>query len=125
MSWIVRLGGETYSSLDLTLNEIESLETISGQPWALINPLASIRSAKAYLAIFAIREGQAEDVVAKNLESLTLREIHGAFEYVDDEAPIPKGKGGKKGKALDPSGPGRTSGRGSTSGPAGSDGPPT
>lgn len=126
MSWIIRLGDKTYDSLDLTLEEIGSLETISGQPWALINPLASIRSAKAYLAIFAIREGQSEDVVIKGLDTLTLREIRGSFEYVDDERPVPKAaKGRKKGKTLDPTNPGHTSERGSTTPPANSGGPPT
>lgn len=124
MSWNVTLGGNTYSSLDLTLNEVEALERISGQSWALINPFTSIASAKAYLAIFAMREGQADDVVLKGLDTLTVRELASAFEWVDDEKNAPKA-GKRKGKALDPPNGGRTSRRGSTTARSASNGPRT
>ena len=125
MSWNVTLGGNTYSSLDLTLNEVEALERISGQSWALINPFTSIASAKAYLAIFAMREGQADDVVLKGLDTLTVRELVAAFEWVDDEKGAPKRTGKGKGKELDPPSRGRTSRRGSTTARSASNGPRT
>ena len=127
MSWNVTLGGQTYSSLDLTLDEVEALERISGQPWAVINPLASVKSAKAYLAVFALREGQPDDVVVAGVSTLTLREVAGAFEWVDDEktpAPKKRAKGRKPAKTLDPPKPDRSSPNGSTTGRSGSDGIP-
>lgn len=124
MSWVVRLGGESYSSLDLTLNEVEALERISGQSWALINPFTSVASAKAYLAIFALRDGRAEEVVRKELESLTIRELANAFEWVDDEEHAPPKRAAKrKGKELDPTNGERSSKRGSISAPPATDGP--
>lgn len=124
MSWNVTLGGRTYSSLDLTLDEVEALERISGQPWTVINPFAGVKSAKAYLAVFAIRDGRDEAEIVKSLDSLTLRELADSFEWVDDTKPPPKAKPGKrKGKALDPPSADRSSPNGSTSGRSASNGP--
>ncbi len=103
MSWRVTLRGDTYSSLDLTLNEVEALEGIAGQSWTLMNPFASVRAAKAYLAVFAMRQGLSDEQVVDITGSLTLNEIRDAFEWVEDKAPVPaprKGKG--KGPKMDP-----------------------
>lgn len=105
MSWLVTLGGKTYSSLDLTLDEVEALERISGDPWVLLNPFAKVSAAKAYLAVFAIREGHTDEEVAKIVGSLTIGDLRDAFRYVDDEepkAPPARKRKGKAAKAVDP-----------------------
>lgn len=100
MSWVITFGGETYSTLDLTLDEVEALERISGEPWSLLNPIAKIGCAKAFLAVFMLRRGDDDEAIAKQLGALTLGEIVGAFEYVDDAASAPSGDG--EGKGPDP-----------------------
>lgn len=130
MSWKITLNGDTYSSLDLTLGEVEALERISGEPWVLINPFAKVACARAYLAVFSIRNGMSDSEVTAYVNALTLRELQDAFEWVDDKAeadpPARKGKRAKgKGKELDPTSAAHSSPRTSGGGPNGTDGHPT
>lgn len=115
MSWLVTLRGETYSSLDLTLNEVEALETIAGQSWTVLNPFATVRAAKAYLAVFAMRQGLPDDEVATITGNLTLTEIRDSFVWVEDKPPAPPPRGkGKAAKApkVDPTNAAPTSSNG-------------
>jgi len=89
MSWVVRWRDQTYSSLDLTLDEVEAIEKVSDLPWSLANPLARVAAARAFLAVFLMRDGLNDDQIRDQLNTLRLRDISGAFEYVPDEPDLP------------------------------------
>ena len=127
MSWLIHLHGATYSSLDLTLDEVEAMERLAAQPWPLLNPMRNITAAKAYLAVFMLRDGSIDDAtIMDKLGGLTMADLVGAFEFVDDPAPaVPAPKGKRKGKALDPTNGAATSRRGLPGEPNGTAGPPT
>jgi hypothetical protein len=75
----------TYSTDELTLDEVEDIERVSGVAWALSNPLASIKQAKGYLVVFALRDGMTEDEIEEWFDGMKLGDIAGAFEYDDSD----------------------------------------
>lgn len=127
MSWTVTYRGVTYSSLDLTLDEVEAMENIAGVSWARLNPTTNIAAAKAFLAVFLMRDGVADADLTKQLGEVTLRDLAGALVWVDDPPPVPPPtkRGKKGGHALDPTNGERSSPRGSDGAPNVTDGRPT
>lgn len=99
--WNIKLGSRwgDVASDDLTLDEVERLEALTDLPWARLNPLASLRQAKAWLLVATLHAGATEDEAAGHLASLNLGAIKGAFQLhagkrleqlvglVDDEVP--------------------------------------
>lgn len=89
MSWNVTLdyAGKraSYNTDQLTLDEIEDVERVSGTAWALSNPLASIQQAKGYLVVFALRDGMTEDQIEEWFAGMTLGDIKAAFQYDESD----------------------------------------
>lgn len=130
MSWNVTLDGRTYSSLDLTLDEVEAMERLSGIAWPLLNPTRNVAAAKAFLAVFMLRDGDSDDTIMDKLGGRTLGELVGAIEWVDEPAtpPLPAPRKGKRRKGddgLDPTPGAASSPPGSTGEPGSTAGPPT
>lgn len=127
MSWTVRWRGQEYSSLDLTLDEVEAVEKVADLPWSVVNPLARVAAAKAYLAVFLMRDGLNDDEIRAQLGALRLRDIAAAFEYVPDEPEIAPAaeEAEEESGALDPTNGARSSPRGSRGPRTGTTGRPT
>jgi hypothetical protein len=87
--WNIKLGvrGDVASD-DLTLDEIERLEKITEVPWAIGNPLASLRQAKAWLLVATMHAGASEEEATEHLAGLNLRDIKGAFQLHSGTAPL-------------------------------------
>lgn len=68
------------ASDDLTLDEVEQLEEITGVPWATMNPLASLKQAKAWLLVSSLHAGATEAEATDRLAELNLGGIKGAFQ---------------------------------------------
>ena len=80
--WNIKLGerwGDVASD-SLTLDEVERLESLTDTPWARLNPLASLRQAKAWLLVALLHAGATEDEAAGHLAALNLGGIKGAFQ---------------------------------------------
>lgn len=101
--WNIKLGppwGDVASD-DLTLDEVERLERLTEVAWARMNPLASLRQAKAWLLVSLLHAGATEDEAAGHLEQLNLGGIKGSFQLhaserpprldglLDEEVPVP------------------------------------
>jgi len=76
----------------LTLDEVERIETITGIPWAVANPLGSLKVAKAYLMVAAMHAGATEEeatalVTPGQPGALNLGGIKGAFQLHTGTAP--------------------------------------
>lgn len=123
MSWTVHWRGESYSSLDLTLDEVEAIENVADMPWSLVNPLAKIAAARAYLGVFLMRDGLDDAAIRAQLGALRLRDIAAAFEYVPDEPDLPRD--GEATSGVDPTPEARSSPRSSRGARNGSAGRPT
>ena len=83
--WRVEFEGRTVTTDELTLDEIELVERVSGTPWVNINPRASLKCAKALLIVMAIRAGEAEDAAFRRLSKLNLKAIKRAFVFVEGD----------------------------------------
>lgn len=87
--WNIKLGepwGEVMSD-DLTLDEVERIERLTDIPWAKMNPLGSLRQAKAWLLVALLHAGATEDEAAGHLARLNLGGIKGAFQLHAGERP--------------------------------------
>jgi hypothetical protein len=85
--WTVAVEGHTPTTTnDLTLAEVEIAEQVSGIPWTLMNPHASMRTAIALVAIVARRSGMGDDEAVEYARALPVSKLHRAFVYVDGEA---------------------------------------
>lgn len=89
-SWLVRLEGYPDTDTDdLTLDEVDLAEKVSGVPYTLMDPHLSVRVAKALLGVVLLRanlaagmaQEAAEDDAVKAAGKLTTRKLHGAFVY--------------------------------------------
>jgi hypothetical protein len=81
-AWLVTLDGyPTVSTNDLTLDEVEVVERVCGVPYSLLNPLASVKVAKALFVVLAMRAGETEDAAVARLGKLSLRALHSAFTF--------------------------------------------
>lgn len=88
--WNVNLGERGFvASDDLTLDEVERIETLTDVPWAVANPLGSLRQAKAWLLVCSLHAGATEDEAVTFLASLNLGAIKGAFQLHGGNAPAP------------------------------------
>jgi hypothetical protein len=81
------------ASDELTLDEVERIETITDVAWAIGNPLASLRQAKAWLMVAAMHAGATEAeatalVTPGQPGALNLGGIKGAFQLHGGSAPL-------------------------------------
>lgn len=89
--WLVDLEGyPPVSTDDLTLDELEVAERVSGVPWSLMDPHVSVRIAKALLGLLLVKANvatgmapaAAEDDAMRRVGRLPVRQLHGAFTYL-------------------------------------------
>jgi len=81
-AWIVHLDGyPAVSTNDLTLDEVEVVERVCETPYSLLNPLASVKIAKALFVVLAMRAGETEEAAITRLGKLSLRALHTAFTF--------------------------------------------
>ena len=81
-AWIVTLDEyPPVSTNDLTLDEVELVERVCEVPYSLLNPLASVKVAKALFIVLAIRAGDTEDAAIARMGKLPLRKLHSAFTF--------------------------------------------
>jgi hypothetical protein len=111
MPFIVKIPGHPeLDELDMTLDELDFLETDSGVSWLLASPFKSAKVAKSYLKIAYRRYG----MDLEPLDSITQRDIIGWFEYRQDEGaaasatPTRARKGRKRSASSGPSPDGST-----------------
>lgn len=114
MAWTISFEGQEFSSDDLTIEELEAVEKVSGEPWSMLNPIRSVASAKALLSVALIRKGLTDEEVAEKLGSLTVKDFRSVFDWQTEEGePGPLELAGKSTSASSSSGPrgGSTGGR--------------
>jgi len=100
-SWLLRLDGyPEVSTDDLTLDELEVAERACNVPYTLMDPHASVRIAKAMLAVLLIKAGATEDEAIRKAGKLPVAKLHGAFTYVRPTKPAPAAAAG--GAPADP-----------------------
>lgn len=93
--WRVELDGYPSITTDeLTLDEVELVEKVSGVPWVALNPTSSLRCAKALFVVMAIRAGQPEDEALEQAAKLPLKKIKRSFTFVQGDAELPGEKDG-------------------------------
>lgn len=81
-SWTIQLDGyEPVSTNDLRLREVAIVEKVSGVPYTLMNPHASVKVATALFVVLAMRGGMPEQAALDYAENLTVEALHGAFEF--------------------------------------------
>ena len=86
VAWIVKWDGEEMSSDDLTMEELEAIEDMTGGSWSMLNPVRSVKDAKALLVVAMIRGGADKPDVEKRVRSLTVADIKDAFDWRADDA---------------------------------------
>lgn len=95
-SWTLRLEGHPeVSTDDLTLDEVEVAERACRVPYTLMDPHASVRVAKALLAVLMVKAGATEEEALARAGKLPLRQLHGAFTYVRPTSPAAAVAGGE------------------------------
>lgn len=105
-AWLLRLEtapGEWVeaSTDDLTLNELETAEKVSGVPWSILNPLRSIPVARALLALLLIRQNlstgmdqaAAEGKALEMAGQITGAQLSDAFTWQPPSQPLPPADG--------------------------------
>lgn len=92
-AWLCRLelDGKVLeaSTDDLTLDQLDVAEQVSGVPWPLMNPARSVRVAKALFAVLMLRSGMDEEQALRRCAELTADRLAGAFEWMPPEDPLP------------------------------------
>lgn len=85
MTWIIRVGDETVSSDDFTIEDLGNIETSAGTIWSVANPLREAKIAKAFLAVAMLHLGKTEQEVIDALNTITLKTLKNTFSLVPDE----------------------------------------
>jgi len=85
MTWKIKWDGEEFSSDDMTIEDLGSIEKATGEPWSTANPLRTVRVAKAFLAVALLNGGRTDDQVAQVLSTVTLKTLKNVFTYEPDE----------------------------------------
>lgn len=71
---------------DLSLDEILSVEQVTGVPWGAINPHLSAPVAKALLAAFLVRaDGMTDDKAAQIVGGYSVGTIKNVYRYRQDD----------------------------------------
>lgn len=89
MPWLVKFEGEVLNTEDLTLDELEAIETATSVPWITFNPVTSVPVAKALLALCLVKSGLSDDVAREKVGQYRVRDLKDVFELVDAGADLP------------------------------------
>lgn len=102
--WRIEVDGfDPITTSELTIGEAELAEVVSGVPYTLMNPIASVKVAKALLVILLKRShvnaGVAVEVAEKEalaiVDGMPLSVLHGAFTFVPGEGDTPATTAGR------------------------------
>jgi hypothetical protein len=85
VAWKVRVGDKWENTDDLTLDEVEAVESASGVSWGFMNPLRSSQTAKALLAAFLVRDGVSDADARVQVGALKLKTAKHTFRFVEDD----------------------------------------
>lgn len=93
-TWHVRLELDdgkvlTSSTDDLTLAQVDTVERVSGIPWALWDPRRSVRVAMALFVVLLIADGDSEDKALTRAQELPRKTLTGAFRWDPPADPLP------------------------------------
>lgn len=92
VAWRLRYEDIEVTELDLTLNELERVETLSGKTWWRIDPRNRNNSSavpKALIrALLESRKGMSPEDAEKKVGEHTVRDLVGAFDEVVVPAPF-------------------------------------
>lgn len=86
MPYRITVEGVTFDTDDLTLDEAIAIEQATGVPWTSINPLRSGEHCKLVIAAYLART-RGQEVAAKTVGAMTLREVLEAVKWVEDDLP--------------------------------------
>lgn len=86
MSWLIKWDGSEMNSDDLTIADLGRVEKEADTPWSVANPFREVAVAKAFLAVAMRRSGMPDRDVTAAVDTLTLRKLKGAFQWIDDDA---------------------------------------
>lgn len=85
--WLVQVAGlPSLASDDLTLDEVDLVEQVTGDSWVQLNPFRSVRHAKALMAVVAMRQGDDQEQALKRASTVTLGELKTTFVFVEGTA---------------------------------------
>lgn len=116
MAWVVKIDGHEVDSDDFLLDDLAWIEKRTGSFWSLLNPWKNAEQAKAFIRVALVRSGVSEEDADARCESLTLRDIKGAFDFREDTATPARAEGKGSGPTA-PTSPSSSPGaRGSSGG---------
>lgn len=82
----ITVGGKSFLTDDLTLNEAEAIEKATGESWLSLTPYRSAVHCREIMRAFLLRdhsEAEAEEI----LSGMTVSKALDAVEVVDDDLP--------------------------------------
>ena len=85
MTWIIRWEETEISSDDFLIEDLESIEKATGQPWSILNPYRDVKVAKAFLAVALLRAGKNEQQIELALRVVSLGTLKTTFDYKPDD----------------------------------------
>jgi len=80
------LEGKTYRTDDLTIEEAEIIEDVSGRTWLQLNPMRSAKEFRAVAVAFLSRDFDA-DKAKLMVAGLAIQTAQDAVRFVDDDLP--------------------------------------
>lgn len=87
MDWLVKVDGEVLlNTEDLTFDEQEALEQVTGISWYHLLPLSDAKSARALLALALVKSGMDDEAAKDKVSQMTRREYRDSFEAITPEA---------------------------------------
>lgn len=91
MAWRIEYEGQVYREVDLTLDQAEQIQNITGTDWGQLHPLTSASHAKATLAVcIAARTGApVGEVLAKVGSTITVDQFVDMVSKEDATADLP------------------------------------
>jgi hypothetical protein len=102
--WRVEVEGfDPITTSELTIGEAELAEVVSGVPYTLMNPMATVKVAKALLVILLKRShvnaGTSVEVAEKEalavVDGMPLSTLTGAFTFVPGDDDVPAMRAGE------------------------------
>lgn len=83
--WQLTLDGHSLTGDDMTLEECELVETITGTDWSRLNPVLSAKHARAVAqVVFARIDPEKAEERARHL---TLAELMDGYQLIEDDLP--------------------------------------
>lgn len=86
--WEIRFEDRVHREDDLTIAMSRRIEELTGENWAMLNPLRSANHALSILTVMhAAATGEPEAAVQKRVEALRVNDFVRAMQPADDDLP--------------------------------------